>query len=125
VPKMLVPTVLLTMLALPTLITAVNDVIRGVPSPDAINTTAVKTLKEAAAISGASTPTPGKLRVVENSGICGTCICLDPPAALTSFAETTPGVYQASGYGDLSANESMWFVSGLGDPICHTLLTSR
>ncbi|OSD06714.1 serine carboxypeptidase [Trametes coccinea BRFM310] len=38
-------------------------------------------------------PTPGKLRVVENSGVC----------------ETTPGVYQASGYGDLSSSESMWF----------------
>ncbi|RPD81699.1 serine carboxypeptidase [Lentinus tigrinus ALCF2SS1-7] len=37
--------------------------------------------------------TPGKLRVIENSGVC----------------ETTPGVYQASGYGDLSANESLWF----------------
>ncbi|RDX56185.1 serine carboxypeptidase [Lentinus brumalis] len=37
--------------------------------------------------------TPGKLRVTENSGVC----------------ETTPGVYQASGYGDLTANESLWF----------------
>ncbi|KAI0053186.1 serine carboxypeptidase [Auriscalpium vulgare] len=41
----------------------------------------------------ASTPTPGKLRVTENSGVC----------------ETTPGVYQASGYGDLTSNESVWF----------------
>lgn len=39
-----------------------------------------------------TTPTPGKLRVVENSGIC----------------ETTPGVYQASGYGDISATHSAW-----------------
>lgn len=38
--------------------------------------------------------TPGKLRVVENSGVC----------------ETTPGVYQASGYGDLTSAESMWYV---------------
>ncbi|TFK38948.1 serine carboxypeptidase [Crucibulum laeve] len=37
--------------------------------------------------------TPGKLRVVENSGIC----------------ETTPGVGQVSGYGDLTATESIWF----------------
>ncbi|CAK5282297.1 unnamed protein product [Mycena citricolor] len=37
--------------------------------------------------------TPGALRVVENSGVC----------------ETTPGVYQASGYGDLSATESIFF----------------
>lgn len=36
--------------------------------------------------------TPGKLRVTENSGIC----------------ETTPGVYQASGYGDLTSSESIW-----------------
>ncbi|KAI0757297.1 serine carboxypeptidase [Daedaleopsis nitida] len=39
------------------------------------------------------TTTPGSLRVVENSGVC----------------ETTPGVYQASGYGDLAANRSLWF----------------
>ncbi|KAF7309047.1 Carboxypeptidase [Mycena kentingensis (nom. inval.)] len=37
--------------------------------------------------------TPGALRVVENSGVC----------------ETTPGVFQASGYGDLTANESIFF----------------
>ncbi|KAJ6609021.1 serine carboxypeptidase [Mycena sp. CBHHK59/15] len=37
--------------------------------------------------------TPGKLRVTENSGIC----------------ETTPGVFQASGYGDLTSTESIWF----------------
>ncbi|KAI0745691.1 Alpha/Beta hydrolase protein [Earliella scabrosa] len=42
----------------------------------------------------ATDPTPGKLRgVVENSGVC----------------ETTPGVYQASGYGDISADGSIWF----------------
>ncbi|OJT04772.1 hypothetical protein TRAPUB_4566 [Trametes pubescens] len=48
-----------------------------------------------AATDGSSTTvniTPGKLRVVENSGVC----------------ETTPGVYQASGYGDLTANQSLW-----------------
>ncbi|KAJ7149719.1 serine carboxypeptidase [Mycena filopes] len=37
--------------------------------------------------------TPGALRVVENSGIC----------------ETTPGVSQASGYGDLTATKSIFF----------------
>ena len=42
----------------------------------------------------AAATTPGKLRVTENSGVC----------------ETTPGVYQASGYGDLTANESIWCV---------------
>ena len=44
---------------------------------------------------GASAPTPGKLRgVVENSGVC----------------ETTKGVYQASGYGDIDENNSIWSV---------------
>lgn len=38
-----------------------------------------------------ATIVPGALRVTENSGIC----------------ETTPGVYQASGYGDLTAKESI------------------
>jgi hypothetical protein len=33
---------------------------------------------------------------------------------LTVLAETTPGVYQASGYGDLAANKSMWSVLRLG-----------
>ncbi|KAJ7456052.1 Alpha/Beta hydrolase protein, partial [Mycena latifolia] len=37
--------------------------------------------------------TPGKLRVTVNSGIC----------------ETTKNVYQASGYGDLTSKESVWF----------------
>lgn len=39
-----------------------------------------------------STATAGALRVTENSGVC----------------ETTPNVYQASGYGDITANESVW-----------------
>lgn len=37
--------------------------------------------------------TPGALRYVENSGVC----------------ETTSGVYQASGYADLTSSQSMWF----------------
>ncbi|KAF8145371.1 serine carboxypeptidase [Mycena galopus ATCC 62051] len=37
--------------------------------------------------------TPGALRVVENSGIC----------------ETTPGVFQASGYGDIASTKSIFF----------------
>ncbi|CEL52453.1 hypothetical protein RSOLAG1IB_00994 [Rhizoctonia solani AG-1 IB] len=36
---------------------------------------------------------PGSLRYIENSGVC----------------ETTEGVYQASGYADLTARQSMWF----------------
>lgn len=38
-------------------------------------------------------PLGGSLRFVENSGVC----------------ETTPGVFTASGYADLNANQSMWF----------------
>ncbi|GJE86462.1 carboxypeptidase [Phanerochaete sordida] len=63
----------------------VDGVIGGVPSSDTpvhVDTT----------LSSAAT-TPGKLRVVENSGVC----------------ETTPGVFQASGYGDLTSSESIWF----------------
>lgn len=41
--------------------------------------------------------TPGKLRVVQNSGVC----------------ETTPGVNQASGYGDLASDKSIWCVFAL------------
>lgn len=46
--------------------------------------------------------TPGKLRVTENSGVC----------------ETTDGVYQASGYGDLTADESIffWFFEARNNP---------
>ncbi|GLB40492.1 putative peptidase S10 family protein [Lyophyllum shimeji] len=53
-------------------------------------------LSESKVLSNAATnatTTPGKLRVSENSGIC----------------ETTPGVYQASGYADIAANQSIWF----------------
>lgn len=40
--------------------------------------------------------TPGKLRIKsENSGIC----------------ESTEGVYQATGYGDISELESVWYVA--------------
>ncbi|KAI0751671.1 alpha/beta-hydrolase [Daedaleopsis nitida] len=66
----------------------VNGVIGGVPDalPETASNFKVADIKPAAT-------TPGKLRVVENSGVC----------------ETTPGVYQASGYGDLTSNESIWF----------------
>ncbi|KAI0287694.1 serine carboxypeptidase [Russula brevipes] len=91
---LLLRSTLVTILALPVLIggyqvPTVDGVIGGIPSGD---TRQPKTLKEAASID-ATTPTPGKLRVVENSGVC----------------ETTPRVYQASGYGDLSSNQSIWF----------------
>ena len=52
--------------------------------------------------------TPGKLRVTENSGVC----------------ETTEGVYQASGYGDIDENNSIWSVySDLLPKMDHALMT--
>ncbi|EIM82394.1 serine carboxypeptidase [Stereum hirsutum FP-91666 SS1] len=67
----------------------VDGVIGGVRTSDSTT----KNLETLASDVRASTPTPGALRVTENSGIC----------------ETTEGVYQASGYGDLSEDESVWF----------------
>ncbi|TBU34959.1 serine carboxypeptidase [Dichomitus squalens] len=69
-----------------------NGVIGGVPDPS----TRLLSTAGVLAATGSGTivqTTPGKLRVVENSGIC----------------ETTQGVYQASGYGDLTKNQSLWF----------------
>ncbi|KAI0341285.1 serine carboxypeptidase [Trametopsis cervina] len=48
---------------------------------------------DAASLAKPAATTPGKLRIVENSGVC----------------ETTAGVYQASGYADLTSSESLWF----------------
>jgi carboxypeptidase C (cathepsin A) len=91
---MLLRTVLVTIFALPALISGnqfpiFNGAVGGVLSPG------IQDCKSSKAIFSniAPTLTPGKLRVVENSGIC----------------ETTSGVYQASGYGDISANKSVWF----------------
>ena len=82
--------------------------------------------KLARAVSGdAQTPrTPGNLRVVENSGVCGGVILFGSamhPVVFTFLAETTPGVYQASGYGDLSADKSIWFVLHLEFSLCFYL----
>ena len=54
--------------------------------------------------------TPGKLRgIVENSGVCGWLVpSLLYNSTFMPFLETTPGVYQASGYGDLTKTESIW-----------------
>jgi hypothetical protein len=84
-PKMPAPTILLTILALSALIDANRipfhrGVVGGVVFPDAINATSAKTLEYVFAVGGASTPIPGQLRVVENSGICGTCILFTVPS---------------------------------------------
>ncbi|KAF8610127.1 serine carboxypeptidase [Ceratobasidium sp. AG-I] len=72
----------------------VDGVVGGVPqsTPEANSFAKVKS----GTVVGGSVSaaiTPGKLRYVENSGVC----------------ETTAGVYQASGYADLTASQSMWF----------------
>jgi hypothetical protein len=38
-------------------------------------------------------------------------VCLGTMVTFTIPLETTPDVYQASGYGDIAANKSIWFVS--------------
>ncbi|KAG7088981.1 hypothetical protein E1B28_012927 [Marasmius oreades] len=90
---MLLSLVYLSLLALPLSvlgqqIPVVDGVIGGVPSDASIASAEAepRPLRVAAT-------TPGALRVVENSGVC----------------ETTPGVQQASGYGDLTATESIFF----------------
>jgi hypothetical protein len=71
---------------------SIDGILGGVPS---VPVPASASIKQAAIdITAVSTRTPGKLRVTENSGVC----------------ETTKGVYQASGYGDLTASESVWCV---------------
>lgn len=83
----------------------VGGVLGGVPS------TKLASFKQAAT---SANTTPGKLRIVENSGICGLFDLLAFLSVLwelkyLSSLETTSGVYQASGYGDLTSTESLWF----------------
>ncbi|KAF9465808.1 serine carboxypeptidase [Collybia nuda] len=67
-------------------IPVVDGVLGGVSNDASFTKSEAQVLRVAAT-------TPGKLRVVENSGVC----------------ETTSGVNQASGYGDITATESIWF----------------
>jgi hypothetical protein len=121
---MLFRSALVTILALPALISgdqipAVDGVIGGVPS-GAHN---FKNLARAVSGDTSTPPTPGKLRVVENSGVCGEVILFVIHPLLYShfWLETTPGVYQASGYGDISANKSIWFVLHIYCSLCFYL----
>jgi hypothetical protein len=77
---MLLISALAAIFALPTLINGgqipvVDGVIGGVPSPGAHN---FKNLAGAVSSNASTPPTPGKLRVVENSGVCGESFCLLP-----------------------------------------------
>ncbi|GAB1517174.1 hypothetical protein RhiTH_000218 [Rhizoctonia solani] len=69
----------------------INEVIGGIPLANHSSSKSKIRLEANGAIK--DTIAPGTLRYVENSGIC----------------ETTKGVYQASGYADLTARQSMWF----------------
>lgn len=87
-------------------IPVVDGVLGGVPSSKPNTKQALKPSTAAAAA--------GYLRVTENSGICGVLIKLHPFIQSKLYgAETTDGVYQASGYGDLDANSHMWYVLSL------------
>lgn len=57
-------------------------------------------------------PVPGTLRYVQNSGFCGTFVFFFSLSWIcwTRGTETTRGVFQASGYADLSMTESMWYI---------------
>jgi hypothetical protein len=75
---MLFRSALVAILALPALINGnqiptLDGVIGGVPSPGAHN---FKNLAGAVSGNASTPPTPGKLRVVENSGVCGESFCL-------------------------------------------------
>src|SRR6267154_2049466 len=78
-------------------IPVVDGVHGGIPS---VVTPSIKNTVQVAA------KTPGKLRVTENSGIC----------------ETTKGVYQASGYGDLTPSQSIWYATVSGPGIVYLSL---
>lgn len=66
-------------------IPVVDGVTGGIPSSPSSSTSSKQKIESA--------KTVGELRLTENSGIC----------------ETTPDVYQASGYGDIAEDQSVWF----------------
>lgn len=69
----------------------VDGVIGGIPN---VSVTESSSDLETTSIAGVqASAVEGGLRYVENSGVC----------------ETADGVYQASGYGDIAANSSIWF----------------
>ena len=84
----------------------INGIIGGVP---ALNSTMMSPIL-AAIVSDSDNDSAGKLHIVENSGVCGQPL-ISKRNIQISYAfskETTPGVYQASGYGDLTSSQSIW-----------------
>jgi len=74
-------------------------------------TMASATLRLTSAITGAAVPV-GVVRIIEDSGICGRAFFLHSHYIISDKSvETTRGVYQASGYIDLSSIEHMWYVT--------------
>ncbi|KAL5528105.1 hypothetical protein ACEPAF_7241 [Sanghuangporus sanghuang] len=71
-------------------IPTVDGVIGGVPTSTSSQGPS-RIVEDVAQVSG--TPVAGKMRFITNSGVC----------------ETTPGVFQASGYADLTTTQSMWW----------------
>lgn len=69
----------------------VDGIYGGVPTTSASKVPTPAFKEAIAQVSGS--PVAGTLRFIENSGIC----------------ETTPGIYQASGYADLAKNQSLWW----------------
>ncbi|KAJ7758308.1 Alpha/Beta hydrolase protein [Mycena metata] len=88
-PTMLFPLVSL----LASLPISVLSLTGQIPSRNVLGDVNPKPIKLVAENSTQFPTTPGKLRVTENSGYC----------------ETTKDVYQASGYGDIAKNKSIWF----------------
>lgn len=79
----------------------VDGVIGGVPKT---------TNKVKPAVLSNAAITPGKLRFKENSGICGeSFLAIQCYFVCWIIKETTPGVNQVSGYGDVSSTKSLWF----------------
>jgi len=83
-------------------------VYNGVPGGAPTNVITEKVFSEIA-VDSVSTNVGG-LRYVENSGVCGR----SPPQKFPSLyanraIETTPGVFTASGYADLTSTQHMWF----------------
>jgi hypothetical protein len=120
---MLLSSTLVAIFALPALINGgqipvVDGVIGGVPSPGAHD---FKSLAGAISANTSTPPTPGKLRVVEKSGVCGGLFVYYASPFIFTPSEESQGVYQASGYGDLSANKSIWFVLHLECSLCFYL----
>ena len=50
----------------------------------------------------------------------GAFVCGAYDVILMVLTETTPGVYQASGYGDLASDKSIWFVLLIVDEMCRS-----